>query len=60
MAQQRLWPTEPKASEGLLNFFLLEKAFYEVEYELSHRPDWLRVPLTGMIRILSQQSLEAS
>jgi maltose alpha-D-glucosyltransferase/alpha-amylase len=60
MAQQRLWPTEPKASEGLLNFFLLEKAFHEVEYELSHRPDWLRVPLTGMIRILWQQSLEAS
>ena len=35
------------------NFFLLEKAFYEIEYELAHRPDWLRVPLTGMLRILS-------
>ena len=31
----------------LLDFFLLEKAFYEIEYELTHRPDWLRVPLTG-------------
>ena len=44
----------------MLNFFLLEKAFYEIEYELSHRPDWLRVPLTGMLRILSQQPHEAS
>jgi maltose alpha-D-glucosyltransferase/alpha-amylase len=44
----------------MLNFFLLEKAVYEIEYELAHRPEWLRVPLTGMIRILSQHSNEAS
>jgi maltose alpha-D-glucosyltransferase/alpha-amylase len=60
MAHQQLWPSDPRAAEGLLTFFLLEKAFYEIEYELSYRPDWLRVPLTGMIRMLSQQSLEAS
>ncbi len=44
----------------MLDFFLLEKALYEVEYELSHRPEWLRVPLTGMLRILSQRPHEAS
>ncbi len=60
IAHQRLWPSDPTAAEGLLTFFLLEKAFYEIEYELSYRPDWLRVPLTGMIRMLSQQFLEAS
>ncbi|MEP6840620.1 MAG: putative maltokinase, partial [Bradyrhizobium sp.] len=60
MAHQRLWPSDPRAAERLLTFFLLEKAFYEIEYELSYRPDWLRMPLTGMIRMLSQQSLEAS
>jgi maltose alpha-D-glucosyltransferase/alpha-amylase len=60
IAHQRLWPSDPVAAEGLLTFFLLEKAFYEIEYELSYRPDWLRVPLTGMIRMLSQQSPEAS
>jgi maltose alpha-D-glucosyltransferase/alpha-amylase len=57
---QRLWPAGRDAAERMLNFFLLEKACYEIEYELSHRPDWLRMPLTGMLRILSQQSLEAS
>ena len=41
-------------AEQTLNFFLLEKAIYEIEYELAHRPDWLRVPLTGALRILSQ------
>jgi maltose alpha-D-glucosyltransferase / alpha-amylase len=55
-----LWPADPLAARRMLDFFLLEKAFYEIEYELAYRPDWLRVPLTGMIRMLSQQSPEAS
>jgi maltose alpha-D-glucosyltransferase / alpha-amylase len=58
MAGQPLWPADPAAAERMLNFFLLEKAFYEIEYELAHRPDWLRVPLTGMLRILAQQPHE--
>ncbi|MFL6840093.1 MAG: maltose alpha-D-glucosyltransferase [Bradyrhizobium sp.] len=59
MANQRLWPADQEAAERMLNFFLLEKAFYEIDYELAHRPDWLRVPLTGMLRILAQQPQEA-
>jgi hypothetical protein len=35
-----------------LKFFLLEKALYEVEYELAYRPNWLHVPLKGTIQIL--------
>jgi maltose alpha-D-glucosyltransferase/alpha-amylase len=60
MTNQRLWPADPDDAERILNFFLLEKAFYEIEYELAYRPDWLRVPLTGMLRILSQNSNETS
>jgi maltose alpha-D-glucosyltransferase/alpha-amylase len=44
----------------MLNFFVLEKAFYEIEYELAHRPEWLRVPLMGVLRILSRQPNEAA
>jgi Uncharacterized protein, probably involved in trehalose biosynthesis len=44
----------------MLSFFLLEKAFYEIEYELAYRPDWLRVPLTGILRILARQPHEAA
>jgi maltose alpha-D-glucosyltransferase/alpha-amylase len=58
MANQALWPADPEAADRMLSFFLLEKAFYEIEYELAHRPDWLRVPLTGMLRILPQQPHE--
>jgi maltose alpha-D-glucosyltransferase/alpha-amylase len=60
MTDARLWPAGPRAADAMLNFFLLEKAFYEIEYELAYRPEWLRVPLTGMLRILSQQPNEAS
>jgi maltose alpha-D-glucosyltransferase/alpha-amylase len=60
MTNAQLWPVDRAAAERLLNFFLLEKAFYEIEYELAHRPEWLRVPLTGAIRILSENADEAS
>jgi len=60
MTDQRLWPADPKAADGLLTFFLLEKALNEIEHELSFRPEWLRVPLIGIIRMLSQPSFEAS
>jgi len=60
MTNQRLWPADPQAAEQMLNFFLLEKAFYEIEYELAHRTDWLRVPLTGILRILSEPVSEVS
>ena len=49
-----LWPRSLDDAYRLLDFFLLEKAFYEIEYELAHRPDWLRVPLAGTLRILSR------
>ena len=54
MTDPRLWPRSPEDADRLLDFFLLEKAFYEIEYELAHRPDWLRVPLAGTWRILSR------
>jgi maltose alpha-D-glucosyltransferase / alpha-amylase len=54
LSDTRLWPQSVEAADRLLDFFLLEKAFYEIEYELAHRPDWLRVPLAGSWRILSR------
>jgi maltose alpha-D-glucosyltransferase/alpha-amylase len=50
----RLWPADRATADRLLDFFLLEKAFYEIEYELAHRPGWVRVPLRGALRILSR------
>jgi maltose alpha-D-glucosyltransferase/alpha-amylase len=36
----------------LLRAFVLEKALYELVYELNHRPDWVRIPLTGIQKLL--------
>ena len=37
---------------GLLDLFLLEKALYEVRYELDNRPDWVVIPLRGLLSLL--------
>jgi maltose alpha-D-glucosyltransferase/alpha-amylase len=47
-----LWPADDAAAVRLLEFFLLEKAFYEIEYELTNRPSWVHVPVDGTWRIL--------
>ncbi len=36
----------------LLEAYLLEKAIYEVGYELNNRPDWVRFPLEGIAQLL--------
>jgi trehalose synthase-fused probable maltokinase len=41
-----------EATERLLQIFELEKAVYELRYELSHRPDWVPVPVAGIMRLL--------
>ena len=38
-------PTEPSQRDALLQLFMLDKALYELNYELNNRPDWVRIPL---------------
>lgn len=38
----------------LLNAFLLEKALYEVLYEINNRPTWLHIPLHGVLALLER------
>jgi maltose alpha-D-glucosyltransferase/alpha-amylase len=42
------------AMKGLLELFVLEKAVYELKYEVDHRPDWVRIPLTGLLDTLER------
>jgi trehalose synthase-fused probable maltokinase len=42
----------PETTERLLRIFELEKAIYELRYELANRPDWAHVPVGGIQRLL--------
>jgi trehalose synthase-fused probable maltokinase len=45
-------PASDADLDFLLRAFLLEKAIYEVRYELNNRPTWLHIPLRGLERVL--------
>jgi trehalose synthase-fused probable maltokinase len=53
-----LLPTGRDAVGRLLAIFELEKAVYELRYELNHRPDWLSIPVAGVQRLLEQEGYE--
>jgi predicted trehalose synthase len=37
---------------GMLYAFLLDKALYELRYELNNRPDWVHIPLRGILQLM--------
>jgi maltose alpha-D-glucosyltransferase/alpha-amylase len=39
--------------DALLQLFVLDKALYELNYELNNRPDWVRIPLRGIFDLLN-------
>jgi maltose alpha-D-glucosyltransferase/alpha-amylase len=45
-------PAEPSQRDLLLQLFMLDKALYELNYELNNRPDWVRIPLTAILGIV--------
>ena len=44
-------PGSPAESDLLLDAMLIEKAMYELRYELDHRPDWVHIPLRGLCEL---------
>ncbi|KYK49588.1 hypothetical protein A1D31_39730 [Bradyrhizobium liaoningense] len=55
LTNQNLWPALRAKADRLLDFFLLEKAFDEVNYELQNRPRFLGVPLLALHKILTKR-----
>jgi maltokinase len=47
-----LLPSGQAAIERLLAVFELEKAVYELRYELDNRPDWVQIPVAGIQRLI--------
>ncbi|ELR73642.1 Trehalose synthase [Fulvivirga imtechensis AK7] len=49
-------PDNREDMKTLLEVFLLEKAIYELNYELNNRPDWVVIPLRGIKSIVRRSS----
>ena len=52
-------PADDADIQMLVNVFSLEKAVYEVGYEIDNRPDWLMIPLRGVRFVLDELHEEA-
>jgi maltokinase len=50
-----LLPGGETAILNMLSIFELEKAIYELQYELENRPDWLPIPVAGIVRLLESE-----
>jgi maltose alpha-D-glucosyltransferase/alpha-amylase len=48
-------PPDPAQRDRLLQLFVLDKALYELNYELNNRPDWVRIPLWGILATLNAE-----
>jgi maltose alpha-D-glucosyltransferase/alpha-amylase len=44
-------PSRREDFDLLLHTFILDKAIYELAYELNNRPDWVHIPLTGLLKL---------
>jgi maltose alpha-D-glucosyltransferase/alpha-amylase len=47
-------PRDPQALAALLDLFLIEKALYESRYEIANRPDWIAIPLRGLMELATR------
>jgi 4-alpha-glucanotransferase len=54
------YPKDPAHADALLRLFLFEKALYEVGYELANRPDWVGIPLGGVLELLDRKPASAT
>jgi maltose alpha-D-glucosyltransferase/alpha-amylase len=47
-----LLPADVGTARRLLDLFMLDKLIFELQYELNYRPDWVRIPLLGIARLV--------
>jgi trehalose synthase-fused probable maltokinase len=46
------FPADLAQATDLLRLFVIEKALYEIGYEIANRPDWTDIPLAGVLAIV--------
>ena len=53
-------PADPEDLEIMMQLYLLEKAIYELNYELNNRPEWVIIPLRGIRSLMKSNKLQLS
>jgi maltose alpha-D-glucosyltransferase/alpha-amylase len=51
VAPSGIVPAAPSGFQALLEAYVLDKALYELIYELNNRPSWVRIPLNGLLSL---------
>jgi maltose alpha-D-glucosyltransferase/alpha-amylase len=46
------WPERAEDARRLITLFQIEKALYELRYELNYRPAWVEIPIRGLLSLL--------
>jgi maltose alpha-D-glucosyltransferase/alpha-amylase len=46
------YPENEEHARALVELFTLEKALYEIRYELDNRPNWVGIPIGGILDLL--------
>jgi maltose alpha-D-glucosyltransferase/alpha-amylase len=52
------YPRDRDDASRLIELFTVEKALYEIRYELANRPRWVPIPVKGLLGILAQGAAE--
>ena len=55
VASASLLPQAPAELGILLDAYLLDKAIYEIGYELNNRPEWTQIPLKGLLELFETE-----
>jgi maltose alpha-D-glucosyltransferase / alpha-amylase len=55
LGKTSLVPDKEESTAVLLDFYLLDKCLYELDYEFNNRPDWVSIPLSGLHGLLSRE-----
>ncbi|MCP1170695.1 maltose alpha-D-glucosyltransferase [Limimaricola litoreus] len=51
-------PDDPRFAAALLDLFVIQKAVYEVGYELASRPAWVDIPLSGLLDLIDEEDTQ--
>jgi maltose alpha-D-glucosyltransferase/alpha-amylase len=55
----RILPEDSPTLARLLDAYVMDKALYELSYELGNRPTWVRIPLLGILSLVQNWRVES-